>query len=90
MTGGYQKFYEKRDGVSSRSEFEKPIPYDLSLGMDQHGKPLLPFRYSGISGAKILVTKSYDDMFHRILGLRNDIRERGVVLTGQPGTGGSL
>ena len=90
MTNGYQKFYEKWDDESSSSKFRKEFPYELSLGTDQYGRSLLPFRDGSISGDKIVVTKSYDDMFHRLLRLRNKPYGRGAVITGQPGIGGSL
>ena len=97
MTDGYQKFYEKWDDKSSRSKFlETKFPYELSLGAhepppgaDSKGVPLLPFRNEIMSGDKILVTKSYDDMFHRLVRLRNEYEGRGAVITGQPGIGGS-
>ena len=90
MTGGYQKFYEKWDDESSSFKFGKEFPYELSLGTDKYGRSLLPFRNGSISGDKILVTKSYYDMFQRLLRLRNEDSGRGAVITGQPGIGGSL
>ena len=90
MAGGYQKFYEKWDDVSSRSKFRDTFPYRLSLGADQRGGPLPPFRKDSTLGGDILVIKSYDDMFHRLLRLRNEYSGRGAVITGQPGIGGSL
>ena len=41
------------------------------------------------SGAKILVTESYEHMFHRILDFRmkDSGFKKGLVLTGQPGIG---
>ena len=98
MTDGYQQFYKKWDKKSSHSEFlETKFPYELSLGAhepppgaDLKGLPLLPFRSEIMSGDKIVVTKSYDDMFHRLVDLRNKTYGRGAVITGQPGIGGSL
>ena len=91
MTDGYQQFYEKWDNEFSHSEFlEKEFPYKLSLGLDQYGEPLLPFRDCSTSGDEILVTKLYDDMFHHLVRLRNNSRGHGAVITGQPGIGGSL
>jgi len=60
--------------------------------MNEKGKPLLPFRPDDTSENRILVTKSYDDTFYRLLHLRQRDRgkRRGAVLTGQPGTGASL
>ena len=99
MTDGYQKFYEHWDKSSSGSKFRNKFPYELSLGAhepppgaDSKDVPLLPFRKDSLSGDKILVTKPYDDMFHRLLDLRNNDKgyRRGAVLAGQPGIGGSL
>ena len=98
MTDGYQKFSEHWDKRSSHSEFlKKKFPYELSLGArepppgaDSKDVPLLPFRNERMSGDNILVTKSYDDMFHRLVRLRNEYYGRGAVITGQPGIGGSL
>ena len=98
MTDGYQKFYEHWDKRSSHSKFRKnKFPYELSLGAHKpsrgaksKGVPLLPFRNDGMSGDKILVTKSYDHMFRHLLRLRNEYHGRGAVITGQPGIGGSL
>ena len=90
MTDEYQQFYEKWDDESSSSHFRDTFPYKLSLGVDQYGGSLLPFRDASTLGGKILVTKSYDDMFHRLLRLRNKYYGRGAVITGQPGIGGSL
>ena len=60
--------------------------------MSPLGIPLLPFRATQTSKNRILVIKSYNDMYNRILQLREvDLgTRRGVVLTGQPGTGASL
>ncbi|KAF9779871.1 hypothetical protein BJ322DRAFT_1086969 [Thelephora terrestris] len=86
---GYQLFYQQWLAQSSRSKLFKTAPYELSLGADEHGTPLLPFHASDTSQGKILVTKSYEDTFIRILNLReSDLGQaRGVVFTGQPGTG---
>lgn len=60
--------------------------------MNKEGKPLLPFRPNDISGGRILVTKSYNDMLCRLLHLRQKDfgASQGAVLTGPPGTGASL
>ena len=83
MTGRLQQFYNHWRDISANSEFNKTFPYELPLGT----KP--PVRPDSTSGNKIIVTKSYDDMFHRILSFRGNDQgpEKGVVLTGQPGTG---
>jgi len=60
--------------------------------MNKEGEPPPPFRPNDTSGARILITKSYNDVFHRLLHLRQKDfgASRGAVLTGQPGTGASL
>ena len=94
MTGRHQDFYDhwyNRPQESKESDFSNTLPYVLSLGGKDKSSSL-PFRGDKTSG-KILVTKAYDDMFHRILLLRlNDYHgtKRGVVLTGQPGLGASV
>ena len=90
MTDEYQKFYERWDKRSKRSKFRNKFPYKLSLGTNSKGEPLLPFRNDGMSGDKILVTKSYDRMLYRLLDIRKKRWGRGAVITGQPGIGGSL
>ena len=97
MTDGYQKFYEHWDKRSSSSRFRTPFPYELSLGARKlppgaysKAPAFLPFRNDGMSGDKILVTKSYDRMFYRLLDIRKKRWGRGAVITGQPGIGGSL
>ena len=87
----YQKFYKTWRDKPSKSDFPNAYPYDLSLGTDEDG-PLLPFRSTNTLGDRILVTKAYDDVFHRILRLRaKDLGgSRGAVITGQPGVGASL
>lgn len=84
----YQQFYELwRE--SSGSEFDKTPPYELPLGVDKYGRPLLPFCFSDTLEGRILVTKSYEYIFQRILRRRRGTAG-GVVLNGQPGTGESL
>ena len=98
MTGNYQEFYSHWRGSPPYSEPQFPdrfagkYPYKLSLGKRKDGEPLLPFRSVSILGDQIVVTESYIHMVHRILYLRSWDRggERGVVVTGQPGTGASL
>jgi len=64
----------------------------LELGVRQGGEPLLPFRSRETSGDKILITRSFDDMFYRLLYIRlfDKGHRRGAVLTGQPGIGASV
>ena len=75
----------------SSSEFHNEFPYQLSLGQDACNKPLLPFRSDVPIGHRLLVTKPYNDLFHRILEKRRMDKgvTRGVVVTGQPGVGAS-
>ena len=88
---GYQQFYEHCRNTFASSKFLDIFPYELSFGVDQDETFPLPFCSYGALGNQILVTKSYDDMFHRMLRLRSYDRgtARGVVLTGQSGTGAS-
>jgi len=74
---------------STSSHPPEPLPYVLELGVDQGGKP---FRAGNTSGDRILITKSYEDMFYRLLHIRQYDKGggRGAVLTGQPGIGVSL
>jgi len=67
----------------------EPFPYVLELGVRQGGKPPLPFCAGDTSGDKISITKSYDDMFYRLLQIRqhDEGENRGAVLTGQPSIG---
>jgi hypothetical protein len=60
--------------------------------MDPNGNPLLPWNAYQTVENQILITKSYDEIFHYLLLLRQkDMGDtRGAVLTGQPGAGASL
>ena len=88
-TRSYQKFYESWHNKTRDSEFLNKFPYKLSFGVTSRGKSLAPY-CPDPAGGQILVTKAYDDMFHRLLGLRMEDRghRRGAVITGQSGTGG--
>ena len=91
MTNEYQQFYEYwRENTNL--EYGDTFPYKLSLGVDPTGTSLLPFRPNETLGGLVLVTKPYDDMFHRLLYLRGGDMgtTRGAVVTGQPGIGASL
>ena len=87
-----QQFCEYWSTDSSGRNFINAFPYRFSLGVDQGGVSLLPFHPTSTSRNEIVVTKSYDDMFHRLLQLRmRDAGDaRGAVLTGQPGIGAYL
>ena len=92
MSNGYQDFYDHWLDKTAGSRFSDTFPYNLSLGVDSRNEPLLPFRPRGTSGG-ILVTKTFGDMFDRILSLRmsdTNGSSSGVVLTGQPGSGTSI
>jgi len=58
--------------------------------MDRRAKPFFPIPYQ--SGSQILVTESYERMFHHLLLLRRDDEgsRKGAVITGQPGIGTPL
>ena len=78
------QFYKYWSKESAHTSFLSTFPYTLSLGVDSKNKCLLPFHPKNI-----LVTESYNNLFHRVLRLREaDIgTTAGVVLTGQSGTG---
>ena len=86
-----QLFYEKW-----RSEpFEQPqkFPYIMGFGTNSDGQSLLQFRSEETANGEIVITKAYEDMYNRILNIREGNPEsdtRGVVLTGQPGIGASI
>ncbi len=88
----YQQFYDRWRDRSSGSNFLDQFPYKLSLGVDENGASLLRFGPDSTSRNRILVTKAYDDMYHRLMLLRRDDdgEAKGAVLTGQPGIGASL
>ena len=92
MAKGYQEFYQRCRDSSTRPKFSDEFPYKLSLGTKSDGSELLPFHSGSTFGGQILVTESYDKLFHRILSFRRADKgdTNGVVLTGQPGTGASL
>jgi len=63
----------------------------LDLGVNSDGNSLLSFHEDTFKG-QILVTKSYENMFYRLLRLRKVDKgnAKGAVITGQPGVGASL
>ena len=91
-TDGFQEFYERWRGGSASPKLADKFPYILELGVNQEGGALLPFHTGDTLGNQILVTESYNNIFHRLLGLRrwDNGKSRGAVLTGQPGTGVSF
>jgi len=89
VTDGYYQFYEHwRD---SSTKFCDTFAYTLSLiAPDSESVP--SFDPDSTLEGRVLVTKAYDDMFHRPLRLRSiyEGRSKGVVLTGQPGISVSM
>ena len=83
-----QQFYGYWRSRSDGSDFLKSFPY--LLPSDPQGPPL-PFRPGKTLGNRIVVTKGYDLLLHRLLTLRaGDVGQaQGVLITGQPGTGTS-
>ena len=82
----YQQFYDSwRNDTTKPGKFEEKFPYELHTGP-------VPFLAHETRGNKILVTESYEALYHRILRLRGQDMgtATGVVVTGQPGAGESL
>ena len=93
MAGGCQKFYKHWRGGSNESEFHRSeFPYPLSLGTDGSDGQFLPIPIPTKPGSPILVTESYEKMFHHLLLLREGDSgdSKGAVIIGQPGIGASL
>ena len=88
MINEYDQFYQHWRSKSS-SEFPKKFPYVLELGADERGRSFVPFRPYDTTKGQILVIKSYENIFQRVLRLREEGVHRGIVLCGQPGTGKS-
>ena len=82
-TDQYLEFYNSWRGNPAAHTFGNNFPPKFSLG--EHS-PLF-----GTLRENILVTESYDKMFHRLLLLRRTPvpSTEGVVITGQPGIGAS-
>ena len=90
VTQSYQEFYRHwRSGPDSK--ITSKFPYRLSFRAGDSPPPLL-FHSSSILGDEILITRSYNDTFHRLLNLRMGDKGslKGAVLTGQPGIGAFL
>ena len=87
----FQGFYDIWRNGTADSEFRDKFPYKLSLGRGLAQESLPDFLPNPESGAKILVTESYEHMFLRILDFRmkDSGFKKGLVLTGQPGIGSS-
>ena len=85
----WKEFYRHWRDSSASSRFLIEFPYVLELGMSSQGLPLLPFHAAETSENRILVIKPCNNMYNRLLQLRqvDSGTNRGVVLTGQPGTG---
>ena len=90
-THKFKGFYDRWLESSAVSKFIDTFPYKLSLGMDRSLGVLLD-HYT--VGAQIIVTESYENIYRRLLRLREEDedveRPTGAVITGQPGTGESL
>lgn len=84
-----QEFYTKWRGATLPEPEATAHPYEIEVGLSQSGKPLLQFHSLKTAGSRILVPRSYDEFFHRLMHLRQrDLGSRkGAVITGQPGTG---
>lgn len=81
-----QQFYAKWRGATLPEHTS--LPYEIEVGLHEDGTPLLPFHAHATSESRILITKTYEDIFHRLLDLRRvDKSTGGAVITGQPGTG---
>ena len=87
--GGFLRFYMRCRDRSTGPKFLDTFPYLLSLGAFPDGSAFLPFHPEDTTGGQILVTESHFKLFQRIMA-RRATGARGVVLTGQPGTGPSL
>ena len=82
---GFRKLYNHWRTSSHTFSSSGPFPYKLQLGSEP---PLHPY---SISDGQIVVTKSYDEMYYRLLALReNRGPGSGAVITGQPGIGTSI
>ena len=81
----FQEFYDYWRASPHDFGSSQSFPYNLSLGTKP---PLHPYR---TSDSQIVVTKSYDEMYYRLLDLHeNGDPGSGAVITGQPGIGTSL
>jgi len=78
----YVAFYN-RWYPSTRPKFPTKLPYKLSLELPTQS-----------TTGTILVTEAYDNMYRRLLRLREtdrvETRVKGAVVTGQPGIGAPL
>jgi len=86
-----QEFYT--NWRSESFEQSNDFPYVLRLGMNGRGEDLLRFHPGDTAESDIVTTKAYENMYNRILNLREGTSESntmGVLLTGQPGVGASL
>ena len=89
LTDEPREFYDHWRNGASVARFSDKFPYELPL---QLGPFTAPFGITRTDNGTILIVKSYEDIFHRLLFLRQEDEgdSRGVVITGQPGTGESL
>ena len=87
-TGKPQEFYDYWRNRATGSEFSDKFPYELRQRLPPF---VIPLSSDNTYENTILITKSYEDIFRRLLFLRQEDEGdfRGAVLTGQPGTGES-
>lgn len=64
---------------------EIEFPYELDLGLDDVGEPLLSFNSTETLGGNLLVRQAYRILYERIVLNRDE--KGAVVITGQPGIG---
>jgi hypothetical protein len=87
-----QKFYNYWRNRPEDPDFLQQCPYRLPS--NKATGPPFPFHPCTTSGDHILVTNSYIDILHRLMGLRISDKSvdtsRGAIVTGQPGTGALL
>ena len=87
MGGGLQQFYSHWYNRCYGSGLQGKFPYTLSLGSSEVVLPVLPKKTVDNT---IVITRSYHETYYRMLDARKAMEgEGGVVLTGQPGVGGS-
>ena len=71
MAGVWQQFYERwcdgPKGFKFDDKLDDQFPRLLDLGVDPEGNSLLPFHDGDTTENRILVTKSCEKMFYRLL-----------------------
>ena len=89
MTSWHHRFNQNWRNRSKSSKFLDKFPYLLPLGVNQDNNSYRPYLLPIETRKEILVTESYEKMFHRLMLLRTQDfgGQRGAVITGQPGIG---